>query len=268
MREDLERRGAAAPDRAPDEAAVVLVHGYFCPSRALYWDGLRPLRRELRAAGHPVYRSCQPRTGPVEARARRLARCLDALPHPRLILVGHSMGGLDARFVASRLDPSRRVSHVVTVGTPHRGTALAEWALRDSVWLTRLARFFDRGALIDLTRERARRLDALMPDRPDVGYLALAGDCPSRRLAGLLRRLAERLGEEEGPNDGLVSLRSALRGPGARALSASHLELIGQRLFHAEAGPAPASETQPVAVLRSVLLRLLAGGSGASLRPS
>src|SRR5688500_6244987 len=110
------------------ELAIVLVHGYFCLSPAVYWQGLRPVRRELLAARHPVLCSRQPRTGTVDFRAQHLARFLDRLPYRNFILVGHSMGGLDARFVASRLDPRERIRHVVTVGTPHRGTAVADWA--------------------------------------------------------------------------------------------------------------------------------------------
>src|SRR5215213_9458500 len=159
-------------------AAVVLVHGYMCMSRTAYWQGLASLRRDLLAAGCPAVVSCVPRTSDVASRARHLARCLAKLPQRRLMLVGHSMGGLDARFAASRLDPGRRIGHVVTLGTPHRGTPLADLALRDRVCLTRLLRFADRGALGDLTSEGAGRLDELMPDRPDVAYLSLAGACP------------------------------------------------------------------------------------------
>jgi triacylglycerol lipase len=250
--------GAAASSRvAGRDTAVVLVHGYFCLSRAFYWQGLLPLRRELLAAGRPVVRSCQPRTGPVAFRAAQLARFLDRLPYPRLILVGHSMGGLDARFVASRLDPQRRIRHVVTIGTPHRGTAVADWALRDSVWLTRLVRFIDRGALPDLTLEHAERLNALMPDRDDVGYVSLAGASPPRELVGTLRRLGERLSQDEGANDGLVSLRSALRGPTAVSMSANHMELIGHWLLNGAGRSDRGRQARPVAALRAILARIL-----------
>ncbi|MFL5336103.1 MAG: lipase family alpha/beta hydrolase [Geminicoccaceae bacterium] len=127
----------------------------------------------------------------MASRALHLARCRAKLPQRRLMLVGHSMGGLDARYAGSRLDRGRRISHVVTLGTPHRGTPLADWALRDRLWLTRLLRFIDRGALGDLTSEGARRLDELIPDRPDVRYASLAGACPPEQLTGAFRRLAD-----------------------------------------------------------------------------
>jgi triacylglycerol lipase len=130
----------------------------------------------------PVIRATAPRTGGVAARAERLAACLAAVPQRRLVLVGHSIGGLDARWLASRLDPGRRIARVVTLGTPHRGTVAAEWALRGRGWPAPLLRLLDRGALRDLTRDGARVLDRLMPDRGDVAYRALAGHFPHSGL--------------------------------------------------------------------------------------
>ncbi|MEK0082268.1 esterase/lipase family protein [Benzoatithermus flavus] len=248
--------------------AVVLVHGYLCMSRSLYWQGLLPLRCELAVRGCSVVGSCQPRTGPVAARARRLASFLDALPYRRLILIGHSMGGLDARYAASRLDPEHRISHVVTIGTPHRGTAVADWALRDTVWLTRFARCIDRGALLDLSLEGAERLNAAMPDREDVGYVSLAGICPADRLGSTFRRMAERVMQDEGPNDGVVSLRSAMRGPLAVSIRANHLELIGHRMLGGVATPEASRSVQPVSVLRALLRRILADAVAEAVGPS
>lgn len=236
------------------DVAVVLVHGYLCISRLFYWHGLMALRRELAGRGYAVVPSCQPRTGAVAVRAQHLARFLDSLPYRRLILLGHSMGGLDARYAASRLDPRRRIGQVVTLGTPHRGTALADWALRDPAWLTRMVRTIDRGALRDLSREGAARLDAEMPDRDDVAYAALAGTCPPEQLIGAWRRFGEQLALDEGDNDGMVSLRSALRGGAGMAVPANHLELIGHRL---PSGGAPSATPPSIAALRAVLAQYL-----------
>lgn len=259
-------------DRAHDvrlrhETAIVLVHGYLCLSRTAYWRGLAPLRRELTARGWPVITGCVPRTGPVAVRARRLASVLDRLPHRRLVLVGHSMGGLDARFAASCFDQGRRIRHVVTVGTPHRGTAIAEWALRESVWLGRLARFVDCGALRDLTIDGAQRLNAMMPDRPDVTYVSVVGDYPVERLSGSLRRFGERVARDEGPNDGLVSVRSATRGRRTIVVRGHHMSLIGQGQTGLADGFETTDSSQPVVVLRKLLNRLVPAGA-ARLEPA
>ena len=246
--------------RATHEVAIVLVHGYLCLSRTSYWHGLWPLRRDLAAAGWPVIAGRLPRTGPVAARAQHLARLVARLPYRRLVLVGHSMGGLDARYAASRLDPHRRISHVVTIGTPHRGTAIADWAMRDTVWLSRLIRFVDRGALQDLTLEGARRLDAAMPDRPDVGYASLAGVYPAARLTGTIRWFGEQLERGEGANDGLVAVHSALRGTAAITVAADHLGLIGHGPVLRDQALATGPARGQMVELRGVLGRALGIG--------
>ena len=43
----------------------------------------------------------------------------------RIDLVGHSEGGLIGRYYIQKLDGARRVRHLLTLGTPHRGT---HWA--------------------------------------------------------------------------------------------------------------------------------------------
>jgi len=45
--------------------------------------------------------------------------------HDRVHVVGHSLGGLIARYFVQRLDGDRRVESLVTLGTPHQGSLLA-----------------------------------------------------------------------------------------------------------------------------------------------
>lgn len=52
---------------------------------------------------------------------------LDETGHAKVILIGHSQGGLDARVVAH--DRPDLVAAVVTVATPHRGSRIADIAL-------------------------------------------------------------------------------------------------------------------------------------------
>jgi triacylglycerol esterase/lipase EstA (alpha/beta hydrolase family) len=58
----------------------------------------------------------------------------------RLAIVGHSEGGLVARYYVKKLGGHRRVTHLVTLGTPHHGTPVAYLgiltlgALARSVW--------------------------------------------------------------------------------------------------------------------------------------
>ena len=243
-------RGDAAP-------AIVLLHGYLCLMPRAYWLGLGPMRRALAARGIPVVVARAPRTGGVAVRANVVARQLVGLRQRRLVLVGHSMGGLEARYLASRLDRERRIARVITLGTPHGGTVAAEWVLSGRGWPAALLRLLDRGALRDLTRDGAHALDRLMPDRGDVAYRAVAGHFPAAALEGAIADVAAQVEVVEGDNDGVVSLRSARRWLAPITVNAHHLGLIGQRMRR---GPdrAGAASDPPTGLLTRLLLAELA----------
>jgi pimeloyl-ACP methyl ester carboxylesterase len=80
-------------------------------------------------------------TTDLRAAARRLSASIDAIceqtGYERIHVVGHSMGGLVARYYVQRLDGDARVHTLVTLGTPHQGT--------------RAARLFPRGVCQQLT---------------------------------------------------------------------------------------------------------------------
>lgn len=105
---------------------VLLIHGWSL-NRGCFWL-LR--RRLLRDGWSPVccldYRSLR---SDVEGGAARLRDAVDHLAHALgtrqpVTLIGHSLGGLVARYYARRY-PAAAVRRIVTLGTPHRGTQLA-----------------------------------------------------------------------------------------------------------------------------------------------
>lgn len=85
-----------------------------------------------RGAGPLIPFGYSPLIDDVRAAAAQLAAQVDQLcgdtGAERVHLVGHSLGGLIARYYVQRLDGHTRVDHVVTVATPHHGTHAA-WLL-------------------------------------------------------------------------------------------------------------------------------------------
>jgi triacylglycerol esterase/lipase EstA (alpha/beta hydrolase family) len=130
---------------------VLLVHGYGCNSG--FWAHLEPLldREGISHASidlEPVAGSIDDYAPLIEARVRELCAATGAA---HVAIVAHSMGGLAARaWMRSYGTPGRgdaRVAKVITLGTPHHGTALARFGpganaaqmRQESAWLRALA---------------------------------------------------------------------------------------------------------------------------------
>lgn len=116
---------ADPPPAADSRVPVIVVHGYFSNRGTV-----SPLVKALDAAGiGPVFAPSLPAVlAPIETFAAHLARVVaevtQATGQPRAILVCHSMGGLVARAYL-REQGAGSVAGLVTLGSPHHGTALA-----------------------------------------------------------------------------------------------------------------------------------------------
>ncbi|MDP2342624.1 MAG: alpha/beta fold hydrolase [Deltaproteobacteria bacterium] len=107
------------PLRAKDIDTVVFVHGLAANRACLF-----PLQLWLSRAGYGRQLSFNYSTsGSVEKMALHLKREIDDnVRGGRIHVVAHSLGGLVTRYYVQALDGDRRVSAVVTLGTPHGGT--------------------------------------------------------------------------------------------------------------------------------------------------
>lgn len=119
----------ALPLAADDAPPVVLLHG-FIDNRSAFVV----LRRALTRHGHRHLESLNysPLTRDIRAAADLLGLHVEEIcartGHSRVDIVGHSLGGLIARYYVQRLGGDRRVRTLVTLGTPHGGTAVAPGA--------------------------------------------------------------------------------------------------------------------------------------------
>lgn len=126
-------RAQALPDHLPAPGSrgrrgVVLVHGYFC-NRGLWnpWMARLRQRRVPHVAVNlePLFGSLDDMTATVDDAVRRLVEATGLPP----LVVAHSMGGLVVRaWLAAGGSPGTEGLHIaglMTLGTPHQGTALA-----------------------------------------------------------------------------------------------------------------------------------------------
>jgi triacylglycerol lipase len=199
------------------DAPIVLAHGLGGFSRigvgpvtlATYFRGIP---EAMQSAGNRVLVTQVPPLAGVDRRSARLGEQIEqALGDQPVHLIGHSMGGLDARALLTRDGWAKRILSLTTLATPHLGSPLADLAKlhagRAYDWARRLR--IETEGFVDVTRRQARLLNRQAVPPPGVACFSVAG-VPSRRdVCAPLRRFYDVLERLEGPNDGLVSLASA-----------------------------------------------------------
>ncbi len=132
------RRGLLIGDVEAAGTPILLIHG-MVDNRSIF----TLLRRHLRRRGFGRVSTMNYRIWTADPRdaARRLASAVETIceqsGYDRIHVVGHSMGGLVARYYVQRLGGDSRVHTLVTLGTPHQGT--------------RNAKLFPRGVCRQLT---------------------------------------------------------------------------------------------------------------------
>lgn len=120
------QRGLFVGDVEAAGTPILLVHG-MVDNRSIF----TLLRRGLRRRGfhRVVTLNYSPLTRDVRLAATNLATRVEELcaetGFERIHVIGHSMGGLIARYYVQRLGGDARVHTLVTLGTPHAGTRAA-----------------------------------------------------------------------------------------------------------------------------------------------
>ncbi|NMH99093.1 esterase/lipase family protein [Pseudonocardia acidicola] len=105
---------------------ILLVHGIM-DNRSVFTVFRRALRRRGFGVVHAVNYSIL--TGDLRTAAHELRTHVERLREltgaEKVHIVGHSLGGMIARYYVQRLDGSATVDTLVTLGSPHTGTATA-----------------------------------------------------------------------------------------------------------------------------------------------
>ncbi|CAN5123885.1 lipase LipC [soil metagenome] len=259
----------APPDVAPTGPyPIVLAHGLFGFSSIGPLDYFYGIGPALTAQGRAVF---APQVDAIQSSDVRGAELVLAIEAARaqtgaskVIVIGHSQGGLDARWAAAH-DPDS-IAAVVTVATPHRGSKVADVALgvlpgNSSAALDALANLFGisgsgasfAGAVHLLSTDGAAQFNADVPDVPGMPYFSIAGRsllagqdaCPPAAaqfmttwngardpIKAELAPVAGMLALAELPNtptqDGLVTRSSATWGQFLGCIPADHFDEVCQ----------------------------------------
>jgi len=214
---------------------IVLIHGLFGFARLSLgsWVGVdyfKQIPAALRESGNEVVQAALSPTAGVARRAEQLLDLIEGLPTREPVhLMAHSMGGLDARYAIAHLGLASRVLTLTTLGTPHRGTAFADWGVhRLQRMLRPLLEFANvpYQAFFDLTVAHCAEFNRQTPDVPEVRYFSVAGHFEPNWLTPEWLLPARILARSEGPSDGVVSVASANWGEDCAVWDGDHLNLI------------------------------------------
>lgn len=101
-----------------------------------YWRGIVDV---LQRRGNEVLVCRVPMSASIEERAKALREMIEAkYPEREINLIGHSMGGLDCRYLITNLKTSFRVRSLTTIATPHRGSTFADYMLDELIGKERM----------------------------------------------------------------------------------------------------------------------------------
>ncbi|GLB35976.1 putative PGAP1-like protein [Lyophyllum shimeji] len=206
------------------------------PMQVTHWRGIKEVLEEN---GTEVLITRVPATSSPVDRAKVLEQTISKIyPGRSVHLVGHSMGGLDCRYLTTHLTHRNfNVLSITTIATPHRGSSFADHFL-STVGPTRMPSILsllellpngggDGKAFQSLTIESMRKFNEETPNVEGVRYFSW-GAVYEPGLIDTWKWPHSVILEKEGPNDGLVSVESSKWGTYLGTLQhVNHLDLVG-----------------------------------------
>ena len=234
---------------------VILVSGlgFQDQNRLLsYWGNIPDY---LKLHGCDVYTAYQDAFISIPDNAIKLKfRILDILEKTKkdkINIIGHSKGGLEGRYLASRLGMDEHISSITTLGSPHRGTHLADIILGrlplPKFATARLVNLYatlmgdkrpdSLRAVVQVTTESMKRFNEEVPDSAKVYYQSYASHVNKEYPNILWKTMAYIIREYEGKNDGMVGIESCKWGnyrgiiQSESAPSVSHGDMLGLTQF-------------------------------------
>jgi len=184
------------------------------------------------------------RAGAADLKAA-VEKALASAKAEKVNIIAHSKGGLEARYMISSLGMAGKVASLTTISTPHRGSktmdsitgGIPDIVLRGVgllgnairfVWGDRHPNFY--AGITSLRTANMAEFNRKNPDMAGVYYQSFAGEMPTGSHDVILAITRQAVADNEGPNDGMVSVESArwtnfrgvLRGSAGRGVS--HLD--------------------------------------------
>lgn len=169
----------------------------------------------------------------------------------KINIIGHSKGGIEARYMVSKLGMADKVASVTTLGSPHRGSGIADIIVGriplPKFVLGRLMNIYaallgDKSpdsvrAAVQLTTNFMSNFNQEVTDAEGVYYQSYAAHISKKYPSTTWKTLARILYNIDGSNDGLVSIESSKWGEYRGLVTSecsetlSHADIIGLKQF-------------------------------------
>ena len=223
---------------------IVLVHGLGAKRGFGPIDYFYLLGSLLEEWGNTVYQADLSIWNGSDVRAEQLkSQILEHFPDSKVNLIGHSMGGIDARYMAAHLNVTDRIASITTIGTPNFGCAMVDYIM-EAIPEAGMQITDKIISLFGLSHNGFKQLSSKffnqgidrqpIPDVPALSYYSIAGAIPEPiqlhslpvfwKTHKILREI------DGGDNDGFVSVKSASHGELIGVYPFDHYRQIGHLL--------------------------------------
>ena len=234
---------------------VILVHGLGLRDNikaVKYWSGLPKI---LEKKGAQVFLANQDAFNSHIENAiklrERILKILDKTKATKVNLIAHSKGGLESRYMISKLGMANQVASLTTLASPHRGSFLADtvisW-LSNKGWLDNVINFINNyarflgdekpdafSAANNLTVRHMNHFNESVPNAKQVYYQSYGGTVTEEYPFWKIRFQYKILQKAQGENDCAVSKDSYQWGyfkgvvKSGQDFGVSHFDIVGMK---------------------------------------
>ncbi|MEN8120324.1 MAG: alpha/beta fold hydrolase [Bacteroidota bacterium] len=242
-------------NRCDTKYPILLVHGIAYRDDIPFLKYWSRIPKKLEKQGATVYLAHQDAFNSHIENAlqvkERINEVLEKTGSEKVNIIAHSKGGIESRYVITKLGMADKVASLTTLATPHRGSALADTIFAflerrnfvdQSVKLIRkYARFIgDKEPNIflagkNLTVEYMAHFNQSVPNMPIVYYQSYGGVVTENYPAWHIRIQHKLMDKAEGKNDCIVSKDSYQWGNFKGVATSnddfgvSHFDIVGMR---------------------------------------
>ncbi|MFV9511388.1 esterase/lipase family protein [Tepidibacillus sp. LV47] len=208
-------------EHSMNKTPIVFVHGLHSHARKWFtrtnYYGKNDMYELAAHYGHPTaFVDLSTRKYGIWENGELLAKQLKEIYHrfgqKKLAIVAHSKGGVDAQIALSYGEAYPYVRSLITLGTPHYGSPLADLAFSQKAKpLAFMIGFLDKGTLQMQTghMEKLRSVLDVKISKLSIPHFTIVGVDPAEQLGSILSMGGKYL-KPYGENDGVVLAKDAI----------------------------------------------------------